>query len=104
VDISGDSILATDAGVAALGSDYEPLPTGDDLRSYWISRLPEGERKTLEILIQQHPNAIEREVIDEATGYKRSSRDAYLSRLRSRRLVEFTGRGEVKASDELFGV
>ena len=102
VEVSGDSILATEEGVTALGPNYEPLPTGDALLAYWLRRLPDGERKTLEILVQHYPRTLEREVIDESTGYRRSSRDAYLQRLRSRRLVEFTGRGEVKASEELF--
>jgi len=41
------------------------------------------------------------EAIDQATGYKRSSRDAYLARLRARDLVEASGDG-VKATDDLF--
>lgn len=103
VEISGDTITATQAGADALGTDYDPLPTGDALLSYWLGRLPEGERKTLEVLVSGYPNSVPREQIDEATGYKRSSRDAYLARLKSRRLVEFSGRGEAKASDGLFG-
>ena len=102
IEVSGDSITATEDGVAALGPNYEPLPTGDALLAYWLRRLPDGERKTLEILVQHYPRTLAREVIDESTGYRRSSRDAYLQRLRSRRLVQFTGRGEVKASEELF--
>lgn len=43
------------------------------------------------------------EVIDERTNFKRSTRDAYLVRLKARRLIETVGRGDVKASDELFG-
>jgi len=103
VQINGERIEPTEQGFAALGRDFEPLPTGDALRNFWMGRLPDGERKTLEILVEGYPNAIAREVIDQRTGYKRSSRDAYLGRLRARRLVEFTGRGEVKASEGLFG-
>ena len=44
-----------------------------------------------------------RDEISDATGYKRSSRDTYLQRLSSRRLVESVGRSGVKASDALFG-
>ena len=40
--------------------------------------------------------------LDEETGYKRSSRDTYLQRLRSRRLVENVGPSEVRASEDLF--
>lgn len=49
-----------------------------------------------------HGKPVERDIIDKLTGYKRSSRDAYLSRLTARRLVESVGRGEVRASAELF--
>jgi hypothetical protein len=36
------------------------------------------------------------------TGYKRSTRDTYIQRLQSRRLVEIVGRGEVRPSEMLF--
>jgi DNA-binding MarR family transcriptional regulator len=101
VETSGDTVAATDAGVDALGADFEPLPTGDALREHWFSRLPEGERKILAVLIDRYPNAVARDELDEATGYKRSSRDAYLQRLSARKLVE-AERGEVKASSLLF--
>ncbi len=37
-----------------------------------------------------------------STGYQRSSRDAYIQRLKARRLVAIEGRGLVRASEELF--
>lgn len=97
------AIVATDAGIAWLGHDYEPLPTGDALRKHWLGKLPEGERKVLEILCGAYPNAVLRDTIDEKTGYARSSRDAYLQRLGARKLVEGAGRGADIASRELFG-
>ncbi|HEY1554763.1 MAG TPA: hypothetical protein VGF94_08015 [Kofleriaceae bacterium] len=54
--------------------------------------------KTLRV----YPEPIERTSIDESTGYQRSSRDAYLARLRAKELVIESGRGTVKASDTLF--
>ncbi len=102
VELTGSALAATETGITALGSDYEPLPSGEELQEYWRNRLPEGEKRVLEILINNHPQAVARELIDEKTGYKRSSRDAYLARLTSRRLVESVGRGEVKASETLF--
>ncbi len=101
IDDSGDRIIATDAGIAALG-DFEPLPTGDGLRGYWCEKLQGGERAILEYLIRRYPDAVSRDDLDEPTGYKRSSRDTYLQRLSARKLVKNVGRGEVKASDELF--
>lgn len=102
LELRGDRVVATVDGVAALGDHFEPLPTGAALREYWLARLPEGERKVLEVAIGAWPEAVARETIDEATGYRRSSRDAYIQRLRARELVEVVGRGEVKASDVLF--
>jgi uncharacterized protein len=102
IEIDGDRISATDAGVKALGPNYAPLPTGDDLRDYWLSKLPEGERRILSEVIEVYPHAIERDTLSEVTSYKRSSRDAYLQRLQARKLVS-CDRGIVRASDTLFG-
>lgn len=103
VMLRGDFVEATDAGIAALGADFEPLPTGADLRSYWLDRLSGGEEKILRVLIDSYPQPISREDLDRATNYKRSARDTFLSRLRNRRLVELTSEG-VRASDQLFAV
>lgn len=97
-----DCIQATQIGVDDLGSDFHPLPVGDALREHWLRKLPEGERRVLEVVISHHPNAIPRETIDEATGYKRSSRDTYLQKLGARRLVD-SDRNGIRASDMLFG-
>jgi uncharacterized protein len=99
---NGSGLLATDTGIEALGTDYEPLPTGDALREYWLKKLPEGERKILQVLIPSWPESVPREQISELTSYARSSRDAYLQRLASRKLIENSGRAEVRASDLLF--
>jgi uncharacterized protein DUF87 len=95
-------IAASEAGLDALGPDFEPLPTGAALREYWIRELPEGERRVLAVLLEAYPKAVDREVISEQTDYQRSSRDTYLQRLRARHLVVDAGRGLVKASDTLF--
>lgn len=94
-------INATQEGIDALG-DYEPLPTGVALQEHLMRTLPEGEKKILAILIEAHPNAVERDILSDQTGYQRSSRDAYLQRLSARELVVQEGRGMVKASDNLF--
>ncbi len=97
----GDTITATQAGIDALGSDFEPLPTGDALREHWLRTLPEGERKILEVLTAAYPNPVQRQDLDGPTGFKRSTRDTYLQRLTARRLIE-AARDGVKASDMLF--
>lgn len=101
-EVRGSEIFLTQEGVNALGNDYEPLPTGSELQEYWFAKLPEGERKILEILVHANGRPVDREDLDDATGYKRSSRDAYLSRLSARRLVEVAGRSQVQASGTLF--
>lgn len=101
VNAAGGLVFATDAGVAALGSDYEPLPTGEELRAYWFARLPEGERKVLEVTVEHYPNAVDRDQITVVTEYKRSTRDAYIQRLGTRKLIT-AGRDGIRASDTLF--
>ena len=93
-------VFATDAGRSAL-PDAEPLPTGHRLRAYWYERLPAGERVVLELLVDQYPNAVDKQKIDEATGFKRSTRDAYISRLVAKELVS-SERGGARANETLF--
>ena len=99
--VAGDKITATDAGIAAL-PDFEPLPRGEALQSYWLQRLPVGEKAMLEQLIATYPQSVQRDQLSESTGYQRSSRDAYLQRLRAKELIEEPSRGEVLASGDLF--
>lgn len=102
---TGDNgmIIATDSGIAALGDAYEPLPTGDALREYHLARLPTGEAKILEVLINDYPSWVVREHLSNVTGYQRSSRDTYLQRLGARKLIESDrGTGTVRASKILF--
>ncbi len=97
-----DRVHATDAGIEALGDDFEPLPTGAALREHWLGRLPAGEAAVLRVLIDAWPErGCGRDEITDATGYKRSTRDAYIQRLRTRELVDVEG-GLVFASDVLF--
>ena len=100
VDASGN-VTATAEGIAALGGDYEPLPIGAALRDHWLQRLPSGESAVLNVLVEAFPNAVSRDDISHATGFKRSTRDAYLQRLGTRKLAT-TVRDGVVASDVLF--
>lgn len=103
IEIEGAKITATDDGISALGPDFEPLPTGGDLLAYWMGKLPEGECKVLDTVCNTHPHGCERDFISDVTGYKRSTRDAYILRLRMRQLISIDGSG-VRASNELFSV
>lgn len=98
VDIA-ERIRATDAGVAVLGTDYEPLPTGTALYLYWRDRLPTGEAHILRLVYDKGTQT--REAISEETGYKRSSRDTYIQRLAARRLIVIDRDG-ITIAPELF--
>lgn len=98
--ISGPKVLASDEGIAAL-PDFEPLPTGEALQNYWQGKLPSGEWAILEQLIASYPKALSRDSLEESTGFKRSTRDAYIARLQAKELI-VSGRGEVTASENLF--
>jgi hypothetical protein len=102
VDQRGDRLFATAEGLAALGSDFEPLPTGAALLDHWRNKLPEGERVVLDVAVAKYPDTVSREDIDAATNYKRSTRDKFIQHLVSRRLLALVGRGSVIASGTLF--
>lgn len=93
-------VVPTEEGMEALG-DWKPLPTGDALREHWLIKLPEGERRILEVLVESYPVFVERDALEESTGFKRSTRDAYLQRMKPKRIVEFN-RGAVRAARILF--
>lgn len=103
VSVSGASLQPTDAGRRLMAGKLQPLPTGADLVEYWRSRLPEGERRTLDVLLKPGRPIVDRTVISDETGYARSTRDVYLNRLSARGLVEFPESGTVRASEELAG-
>jgi len=102
VEKAGERIKATDSGWAALGPDFEPLPTGDKLREYWMAKLPDGERKVLQVLVEAAPQSVRLQAIGEIVNYKATSMYEYVRRLAAKRLVISSG-GEARASGELFG-
>ena len=97
-----DKLYATSEGIKELGPHFKALPVGKELQDHWLERLPEGERKILAICINHYPNDVSREFISDDTDYKRSSRDAFISRLAGRELITPTRPNYIKASDQLF--
>lgn len=81
-------IVVSAGGLTALGPDFKKLPTGDSLRAYWLDRLPGGESRVLGVLTNAYPGSVSRDQISNATGFKRSTRDAYIQRLLTRKLIE----------------
>jgi DNA-binding IclR family transcriptional regulator len=101
VDVQGDTVTATEDGMLAL-PNAEPLPRGEELQQFWLNKLPQGERLILEQLIEVYPKGLARDEVTERTGFKRSTRDAYLYRMSSKQIVTEPSRGEVRASEDLF--
>lgn len=97
-----DGIDITDAGMKALGG-YDPLPTGTDLRDYWMRELDKAASVFLGVVCDVYPNSITRDELAVRANYSPSSRhvDNTLAQLRSRDLVS-GGRDAIKASEDLF--
>lgn len=101
VETVGDNVIATELGIAELGSNYDPLPTGKALQERLLAELPVGEKSILSILIGAYPGSVDRESISDQTGYARSSRNTYLVRMKAREIITVSG-DQIKASDNLF--
>lgn len=101
IKIIGSRIFATAEGIAALGDDFERLPEGKELQDWWINKLPRGEAEVLAYLIGKYPYSATREEISTVTDFKRSTRDAYLQRLNTRKLINVSG-GDIAAGEHLF--
>ena len=99
----GDRLTITESGIQTLGS-WEPLPAGLALIEYWRGRLGKAERLILETLTQAYPAPLTKEEVAAKAGYEANGGgfNNALGRLRTLELVQ--GRGELKASDNLFDV
>jgi hypothetical protein len=97
----GDKLRITEAGVRELGL-WERLPTGSDLVDYWRNRLGKAERLILETLTQAYPAGLNKEEVAARAGYEANGGgfNNALGRLRTLELVQ--GRGELRASENLF--
>lgn len=101
IEGSKDLLRITEAGVEALGA-YEPLPTGQELLHFWLGQLGKAEREILRVLSGAYPNALSKEDLAREAGYEPSGGgfNNALSRLRTLELI--SGRGELRAAEELF--
>lgn len=99
---SRDLIKITDAGLTALG-DFEPLPTGDALVDYWRQRLGNsGKRAIFDAIVAVYPDSITVEDVSDRTNIAREGGTwrTYMAELRGLGIIE--GRGELRASADLF--
>lgn len=102
IDGSGaGTLVITETGLAALGS-YEPLPRGPALLAHWMRQLGKAERAALQALADAYPNTLTKEEVAATAGYEAGGGgfNNALSRLRTLELI--SGRGDLKASDDLF--
>lgn len=92
---------STQEGADYLGPDFTPIPSsGLGLRNHIMQTLPKGERDILTVLFDNAAAWVPREFISNETGFKRSTRDAYIKRLQDRQLVESNSQG-VRAVERL---
>jgi hypothetical protein len=96
-----DTLTITQVGMDAV-ENWEPLPTGPALLDYWLGQLPKAERAILEVLTQEYPRSLSKEDVAERAGYevRGGGFNNAVSRLRTLELID--GRGELRASDDLF--
>lgn len=94
-------VRATEAGLSALG-EYEPLPSGEALRNYWLNKLSKAERAILAVLLEDYPNAVPKQELADRAGYSFTSTGFTnpLSKLRVLKLAE--GSAEIRAVDAFF--
>lgn len=84
----GKQYVATDAGIARLGTDYERLPTGAKLLAHWLAKLGAGQSKVLSLLSDHYPSGLTAYQVEYGTGYKTSTTYQLLKELRAMKLCE----------------
>lgn len=97
----GNPVQITGTGLGELGP-YDPLPQGPELLAHWLGNLGKAERLILGAAANAYPGALNKQQVAVAAGYEASGGafNNALGRLRSLELIK--GRGEIKASDDLF--
>jgi hypothetical protein len=103
--VSDRGVLAiTDAGREAIGP-VEPLPTGDALVAHWMQQFNRlAEREVLRVVVEAYPDALSAVDVASRTNPpyepKGGGFNGAVSKLRTLGLIQ--GRGELRASDDLF--
>ena len=96
-------IRATAAGVSALGSDYERMPTpGPELAAYWLGRMGGGgKRRLLEALIAAGTVGLTRQALAEAADLSVVSGTfaKYLGQIRTLKLAD--GGAHIRVAETL---
>jgi hypothetical protein len=95
-------IQITQEGLSALGS-YDPMPTGEALRQYWLNRMGSGiGSKILRVLIENYPNPISLDGLAKASsGTLNGHFNNTVGSLRTMGLMT-PARTPIRASEHLF--
>jgi uncharacterized protein len=97
-----DAVTQTFGFLARKGlGEWEPLPTGEDLRQYWIAKLSGGKRRILQVLVDAHPSFVDRDELARRAELTSNAGtfSTYLGRLRKLDLLESDPRGFRVAAD-----
>lgn len=97
---TGGIITISPAGKAAIGSEFQPLPTGHALLQHWLAELPTGEAAVLETVAKSA--SITRSQLGELTGFALRTVQTYVQQLARRKLV-LASRSTVVLSHHLSG-
>lgn len=96
----GGHLEITPAGLDVLGP-YEPLPTGAELRAYWLGKATSGEGRILQVLFEAYPAAVPTAELAQKSGYTVNGHFRnMMGHLRTMQLIE--GHGAVTAAESLF--
>ena len=101
IERNGDTVVATRAGLDYFGGHVPKSPrTTDEVLSIWEPKLKSGARRILRVLVQRGGHPVSYPTIYKEAGLAKSGTfDAYLSSLRSARLI-VSGRGYAQANKE----
>ena len=91
----------TAEGIAALGDDWEPPPTGAALIEHWLGLLSRAEAMALRVLLDAYPATLTKAEIAERAGYAADGGgfNNALSRLRTLELID--GYRDIRADETL---
>jgi uncharacterized protein len=95
-----ETMQITDTGIEALGH-YDPLPTGQALRDYWLNRFGKCERAILQSLFN-HPEGLDKDQLCSLSGYSWSgSFSNSLGSLRTAGVIVGSNSSVMRASEDL---
>lgn len=85
----GSPVKITPGGLAALGGDWEPMPSGPALTDTWMAKLSKAEGTVLRVLLDAWPAELSRTEMAERAGYSANSGgfNAAVAKLRTLDLV-----------------